>query len=144
MCSSDLGGVGQGMHRGADVSGDGGDDVDVGLGDGAGLRRRPRGAQLVARREHRDAWAARDVEDSVRQEVNEASSHFDHGWNDSSAALDHGHATIAPPPSYQPVRKNWRIKRSATPQWYKQREGVRRHVQSGAARVARFRPPRRG
>jgi sec-independent protein translocase protein TatB len=40
-----------------------------------------------------------------------------------------------------PVRKNWRLKRGSTPLWYKQREGVRRHVQSGAARVARFRPP---
>jgi len=39
------------------------------------------------------------------------------------------------------VRKNWRLKRGATPLWYKQRHGVRRHVQSGAARVARFRPP---
>ncbi|MDP1789770.1 MAG: twin-arginine translocase subunit TatB, partial [Methylibium sp.] len=29
-----------------------------------------------------------------------------------------------------------------TPQWYKQRHGVRAKAQSGAARVARFRPPR--
>lgn len=42
---------------------------------------------------------------------------------------------------HDPVRKNWRIKRTAMPLWYKQRNGVRRHVQSGAARVARFRPP---
>ena len=32
------------------------------------------------------------------------------------------------------------LKRGATPLWYKQRNGVKRHVQSGAARVARFRP----
>jgi sec-independent protein translocase protein TatB len=44
--------------------------------------------------------------------------------------------------SYQdPVRKNWRIKRGAVPLWYKQKVGVKRHAQSGAARVARFRPP---
>lgn len=43
--------------------------------------------------------------------------------------------------SYTPPRKNFRLKRGATPLWYKQRHGVRRHVQSGAARVARFRPP---
>lgn len=43
--------------------------------------------------------------------------------------------------SHTPVRKNWRLKRGATPLWYKQRQNVRRHVQSGAARVARFRPP---
>jgi len=29
------------------------------------------------------------------------------------------------------------------PQWYKARAGVRTKAQSGAARVARFRPPRR-
>src|SRR5574343_459211 len=29
-----------------------------------------------------------------------------------------------------PVRKNWRLKRGATPLWYKQKSGVRRHAQS--------------
>jgi sec-independent protein translocase protein TatB len=46
------------------------------------------------------------------------------------------------PAAYTPAKKNWRIKRSAVPQWYKKSENVRRHVQSGAARVARFRPAR--
>ncbi len=41
---------------------------------------------------------------------------------------------------YTPPRKNFRLKKGAVPLWYKQRNGVRRHVQSGAARVARFRP----
>ena len=41
---------------------------------------------------------------------------------------------------YKPPRKNWRVRRSRTPQWFKQAAGVRRHVQSGAARVARHRP----
>ena len=49
---------------------------------------------------------------------------------------------IVPPPVYKPPRKNWRLKRSAVPAWYKQREGVRTNAQSGAARVARFRPRR--
>ena len=43
-------------------------------------------------------------------------------------------------PAYQAPRKNWRAKRGAVPQWYKHRAGVRTHVQSGAARVARHRP----
>ena len=47
-----------------------------------------------------------------------------------------------PPPEYKHPKKNWRLKRGATPQWYKQRNGVRTRSQSGAARVARFRPPR--
>jgi sec-independent protein translocase protein TatB len=41
---------------------------------------------------------------------------------------------------YTPPRKNFRLKRGATPIWYKQRNGIKRHVQSGAARVARYRP----
>ena len=48
---------------------------------------------------------------------------------------------LAPPvPEYKHPGKKWRLKRGATPQWYKARHGVRRQVQSGAARVARFRP----
>jgi sec-independent protein translocase protein TatB len=45
-----------------------------------------------------------------------------------------------PGSAYQPPRKNWRLKRGATPLWFKQKQSVRRQVQSGAARVARFRP----
>ncbi|MFY8018478.1 MAG: Sec-independent protein translocase protein TatB [Inhella sp.] len=41
---------------------------------------------------------------------------------------------------YKPPRKNWRLRRSHTPMWFKQSSGVKRHVQSGAARVARHRP----
>ena len=48
-----------------------------------------------------------------------------------------------PPPDYKHPKKNWRLKRGAMPQWYKQRQGIRAKAQSGAARVARFRPPRR-
>ncbi len=39
-----------------------------------------------------------------------------------------------------PLKKSWRIKRSALPQWYKQATVKRLYVQSGAARVARHRP----
>ena len=42
---------------------------------------------------------------------------------------------------YKHPKKNWRLKRGATPQWYKQRHGIRTKALSGAARVARFRPP---
>jgi sec-independent protein translocase protein TatB len=42
--------------------------------------------------------------------------------------------------AYKSPKKNWRLKRAAVPAWYKQRNGVRMHAQSGAARVARFRP----
>src|SRR5690242_10111774 len=96
--------------------------------------------------------AARDVEQSVRNEVNETSSGLSQAWNESAGGLTNSlgeglgaasgdaAAWTPAPPSYQHPRKNWRLKRGAMPAWYKQREGVRRHVQSGAARVARFRP----
>jgi sec-independent protein translocase protein TatB len=37
-------------------------------------------------------------------------------------------------------RKNWRVKQTATPVWYKRASGRRTRVQSGAARVARHTP----
>jgi sec-independent protein translocase protein TatB len=39
-----------------------------------------------------------------------------------------------------PKRKNWRIKQTAMPDWYKRASGTRTRVQSGAARVARHTP----
>ncbi len=44
------------------------------------------------------------------------------------------------PLEYKHPKKNWRIKQSAMPQWFKARSGVRRQALSGAARVARYRP----
>ena len=43
---------------------------------------------------------------------------------------------------YRPVKKRWRAKIGATPNWYKARNGLRTRALSGAARVARFRPPK--
>ncbi|WP_133651092.1 Sec-independent protein translocase protein TatB [Paraburkholderia flava] len=39
-----------------------------------------------------------------------------------------------------PKRKNWRVKQTATPTWYKRATTRRTRVQSGAARVARHTP----
>ena len=93
--------------------------------------------------------AARNVEDTVRSEVNSASAAFDNEWASATAGLDGSsnsggsigyEALPSPPPAYQHPKKNWRLKRGATPQWYKHRNGVRTKALSGAARVARFRP----
>jgi sec-independent protein translocase protein TatB len=96
--------------------------------------------------------AARNVEQTVRSEVNEAKSAFETDWKDATAGLTndstasdsatHGfaEALAPPPPSYQRPNKNWRLKKGATPQWYKNRQGIRTKALSGAARVARFRP----
>jgi sec-independent protein translocase protein TatB len=93
--------------------------------------------------------AARDVEQSVRQEVNAATQALNQTWHDvagdgsAASSLPYEAASIAPPPvEYRHPRKNWRLKRGATPLWFKQKAGVRRHTQSGAARVARYRPPK--
>ena len=93
--------------------------------------------------------AASDVESSVRQEINSASAAFSQTYQDAASGLDGtglsgsslDHNILPPPPQYKRPNKNWRLKRSAVPRWYKQRAGVRSHAQSGAARVARFRPP---
>ena len=88
-----------------------------------------------------------DAAQSVQQEVNQASKTFESDWqgvtaglSDSGGALTH---ELAPPlpPEYRHPKKKWRLKRGAMPQWYKQRHGIRGKAQSGAARVARFRPP---
>jgi sec-independent protein translocase protein TatB len=91
--------------------------------------------------------AARDVENTVSREVNAASAVFSEGVGElqqsfESNPYDPLSAPLATPtPQYKRPNKKWRLKRSATPRWYKERAGVRRHAQSGAARVARFRPP---
>lgn len=90
--------------------------------------------------------AARNVEQSVNQELHDTSRDLEQSWKQATGSLGEGSSSASswepPPPSYQHPRKNWRLKRGATPLWYKQRHGVRTRAQSGAARVARFRPPR--
>jgi len=95
--------------------------------------------------------AARDVHDTVHKEFNETRAAIANDmsvFGDASSgpvmtgqdpALLRGSTTA---PAYKPPKKNWRLKRAAVPAWYKQRNGVRVHAQSGAARVARFRPRR--
>lgn len=89
--------------------------------------------------------AARDVESSVQS----GASDFEKSWSDATAGLDgtstSSYDASAPlgslePPVYKHPKKNWRLKQGAMPQWYKARAGVRTRTQSGAARVARFRP----
>jgi sec-independent protein translocase protein TatB len=90
--------------------------------------------------------AARDVQRSVHAEVQQASSAFESEWAGVKSGLDGGagttHVGMTPlAPHYKHPKKHWRLKRGATPQWFKQRQGIRTRAQSGAARVARFRPP---
>jgi sec-independent protein translocase protein TatB len=83
--------------------------------------------------------AAREVHEHVERSLRDPGSLPEPGVAEvSDAAVMRPFAP--PPPAYKPPRKNWRLKRSAVPTWFKQRAGVRSHAQSGAARVARFRP----
>ena len=92
--------------------------------------------------------AARDVQTGVQSEVDAARSAFDTDWSaasvgDGSGSIGNAYSSdpLPPlPPEYRHPKKKWRLKRGATPQWYKQRNGVRTKAQSGAARVARHRP----
>ena len=89
--------------------------------------------------------AARNVEQTVSSEINQTRSDLDSAWQQPTTNLppDSGqHEGPTPPPQYRHPKKNWRLKRGAMPQWYKQRNGIRVKAQSGAARVARYRPPR--
>jgi sec-independent protein translocase protein TatB len=91
--------------------------------------------------------AAHSVQQTVRNEMTEAGTAFDQTWHDVNAGMDGTPTTDAAlsapllAPAYRHPKKNWRLKIGATPQWYKKRNGVRGKAQSGAARVARFRPP---
>ena len=90
--------------------------------------------------------AARDVEKNVSDEIHQTAASLESAWTAPDPAFNPGShdGLLPPPPSYKHPKKNWRLKRGAMPQWYKQRHGVRHKAQSGAARVARFRPPRSG
>ncbi|MEY2802544.1 MAG: hypothetical protein RL513_2129 [Pseudomonadota bacterium] len=81
--------------------------------------------------------AARDVETSIQSTTSEIGA----GLGDT-AAIDYSAPLEVPPspPEYKHPGKKWRLKQGATPNWYKARNGVRRHALSGAARVARYRP----
>jgi sec-independent protein translocase protein TatB len=104
--------------------------------------------------------AARDVETSVRTEVNAATAGLQQDWDSAGGSNTSNTASAFEPagglgygapgslsdpaftaaPTYRHPKKNWRLKRGRTPQWYKQRNGIRTQALSGAARVARFRP----
>jgi sec-independent protein translocase protein TatB len=84
--------------------------------------------------------AARDVEQTIQTKA----SDFEKSWaeaTDTSAQLtaDAQHSDV---PQYRHPNKHWRLKQGAIPAWYKARTGLRTKALSGAARVARFRPPK--
>jgi sec-independent protein translocase protein TatB len=78
--------------------------------------------------------AARDVENSIQT----SASDFEKSWE--QVTNEAGSTSYESYPTYSRPHKKWRMKTSATPKWFKSRAGVRTSAQSGAARVARYRP----
>ena len=81
--------------------------------------------------------AARDVQNSIKT----GASDFEKSWAETTGTASSGDLPgFEVYPEYRHPKKKWRLKQGATPQWFKARSGVRTKAQSGAARVARFRP----
>jgi sec-independent protein translocase protein TatB len=82
-----------------------------------------------------------DAAQAVQSSIDQSTAAIENSIADASAQ----DANSEPVPYYsfyRPVKKRWRTKIGATPKWYKARAGVRTRALSGAARVARFRPPK--
>ena len=86
--------------------------------------------------------AAREVESSIQS----GASDFEKQWSQATEGVTSNQtpypAAAEVFPEYKHPNKKWRLKRGALPHWYKARSGVRTKAMSGAARVARHRPPR--
>lgn len=82
----------------------------------------------------------------VKTAVDSTASTVEHEWNTLSNSLTSAGETDGAAqvnflsPVYKNPNKKWRLKQTATPQWYKAQRSVRTKALSGAARVARFRP----
>jgi sec-independent protein translocase protein TatB len=88
--------------------------------------------------------AAQDVQSSIQGEAED----FEKSWSAMTEGLEQAENEYDSQsalnqlgrPAYKAPKKNWRTKQAAVPRWYKVRSGVRTSAQSGAARVARYRP----
>jgi sec-independent protein translocase protein TatB len=90
-----------------------------------------------------------DVENSISQNMAEVENAFSETSSsssslaDSSSSYSHSFSNVTTEDLSRKAREFRRkklVRNSAIPNWYKQRNGGKQHVTSGAARVARFRP----
>ncbi|NML33816.1 Sec-independent protein translocase protein TatB [Paraburkholderia antibiotica] len=99
--------------------------------------------------------AASNVESTVHDNLRKHESELNDAWNSGSSVSpsiaggtleDVGSGSASgtswpiSTPAAAPKRKNWRVRQSAMPTWYKRASLRRTRVQSGAARVARHTP----
>ncbi|MEI6759839.1 MAG: Sec-independent protein translocase protein TatB [Betaproteobacteria bacterium] len=82
--------------------------------------------------------ASRDVENAIQTQAGE----FEKSWAEATDTAAAPVAALQSAPVYRHPGKKWRVKQGATPNWYKARAGIRTKALSGAARVARHRPPK--
>jgi sec-independent protein translocase protein TatB len=84
--------------------------------------------------------AMQDAGSQLQTSMSSVSKDFEDAWSQASnEALSSNHY-MTPASEYKVPKKRWRAKVGAVPNWYKNRAGVKTHVLSGAARVARYRP----
>jgi sec-independent protein translocase protein TatB len=84
-----------------------------------------------------------DVENSIQKNMTDVEDAFridDSSSGSSPAPSFHSASTEDQSRKAKEFRRKRLVRTSAVPTWYKQRNGGRLHVVSGAARVARFRP----
>jgi sec-independent protein translocase protein TatB len=97
--------------------------------------------------------AAQDVQQTIHKNASVVSDSFESSWKEATAGLTHDSTSDASSSSNhstqsdvyygstsKPKRNTFRLKQTAVPHWYKQRSGIKSRAQSGAARVARYRP----
>ena len=95
--------------------------------------------ELKKMKENMDT-AITDVHASVLNATTQLNQGIENLGQTESSNTDYISSWKPPQPEYKHPGKNWRLKRSAIPHWYKARQGVRTKALSGAARVARYRP----
>jgi sec-independent protein translocase protein TatB len=80
--------------------------------------------------------AKQGLSDDDSKSLSSSSSYL----NDYDDFADNGgYAVREPKTNIRQGRDSWGVKKSAMPQWYKRNSGVKTKIQSGAARVKRFR-----
>jgi sec-independent protein translocase protein TatB len=94
--------------------------------------------------------AASNVQTSVQENLRKHETELNDAWNNGtsvSPSIAGGAVEDAvntpwqgSTPAGAAKRKNWRVKQTAMPTWYKRATTRRTRVQSGAARVARHKP----
>ena len=79
----------------------------------------------------------KDAESSFTQTAQEISSSLTDSYDDFAG--NGGYFPSSFKSNIRQGRDSWGVKRTAMPQWYKKSSGVKTRIQSGAARVKRFR-----